>query len=86
MSAPKALPELLPAFAPYAVVLALFGGFVIWNDGIVLGAFFSVIIIEIAANVMYRRQIQSRSFISRTTAVLLRCVCNNDRVAGSALW
>ncbi|KAG1783601.1 glucosyltransferase [Suillus placidus] len=37
MSAPKALPELLPAFAPYAVVLALFGGFVIWNDGIVLG-------------------------------------------------
>lgn len=55
MSAPKALPELLPAFAPYAVVLALFGGFVIWNDGIVLGAFFSVIIIEITANVMYRR-------------------------------
>lgn len=86
MSAPKALPELLPAFAPYAVVLALFGGFVIWNDGIVLGAFFSAIIIEIAANVMYRRQIQSHSFISRTTAVLLRCVCNNDRVAGSALW
>ncbi|KAG1757259.1 glycosyltransferase family 59 protein [Suillus lakei] len=37
MSAPKALPELLPAFAPYAVVLALFGGFVIWNGGIVLG-------------------------------------------------
>lgn len=37
MSAPKALPELLPAFAPYAVVLAFFGGFVIWNDGIVLG-------------------------------------------------
>ncbi|KAG2117937.1 glucosyltransferase [Suillus discolor] len=37
MSAPKALPELLPAFVPYAVVLALFGGFVIWNDGIVLG-------------------------------------------------
>jgi hypothetical protein len=81
MSAPKALPELLPAFTPYAVVLALFGGFVIWNDGIVLGAFFSAIIIEITANVMYRRQIQSRA-----TVVLLHCVCNNDRVAGSGLW
>jgi len=36
-SAPKALPELFPAFVPYAIVLALFGGFVIWNGGIVLG-------------------------------------------------
>ncbi|KAG2155488.1 glycosyltransferase family 59 protein [Suillus clintonianus] len=37
MSAPKVLLELLPPFAPYAVVLALFAGFVIWNGGIVLG-------------------------------------------------
>jgi alpha-1,2-glucosyltransferase len=40
-SAPKALPELLPAFVSYALVLALFGGFVVWNGGIVLGVCFS---------------------------------------------
>ncbi|KAH7927410.1 glycosyltransferase family 59 protein [Leucogyrophana mollusca] len=36
-SAPNALRELLPAFVPYALVLAAFGGFVKWNGGIVLG-------------------------------------------------
>ena len=31
------LPDILPPFIPYALTLALFGGFVIWNGGIVLG-------------------------------------------------
>jgi alpha-1,2-glucosyltransferase len=37
LSAPMILPDLLPPFIPYALTLALFGGFVIWNGGIVLG-------------------------------------------------
>ncbi|KAJ7124763.1 glucosyltransferase [Mycena crocata] len=36
-SAPKIIGDILPAFIPYALVLALFGAFVIWNGGIVLG-------------------------------------------------
>ncbi|KAJ7169447.1 glucosyltransferase [Mycena filopes] len=36
-SAPKILGDILPAFVPYASVLALFGAFVVWNGGIVLG-------------------------------------------------
>ncbi|KAI0052897.1 glycosyltransferase family 59 protein [Auriscalpium vulgare] len=31
------LPDILPAFVPYALVLLVFGGFVVWNGGIVLG-------------------------------------------------
>ncbi|KZT06292.1 glycosyltransferase family 59 protein [Laetiporus sulphureus 93-53] len=31
------IPDILPAFIPYALVLAGFGAFVIWNGGIVLG-------------------------------------------------
>lgn len=37
LTAPKVLPDVLPAFAPYASVLALFALFVKWNGGIVLG-------------------------------------------------
>ncbi|KAH7883874.1 glucosyltransferase [Phlebopus sp. FC_14] len=37
ITAPGALPELLSTFVPYMLVLALFGGFVFWNGGIVLG-------------------------------------------------
>ncbi|KIM66995.1 glycosyltransferase family 59 protein [Scleroderma citrinum Foug A] len=37
ISLPNAVPQLLPPFVPYMPVLALFGGFVFWNDGIVLG-------------------------------------------------
>ncbi|KAF6766103.1 glucosyltransferase [Ephemerocybe angulata] len=37
LSFPKILPQILPAFIPYSVVLAAFGAFVIWNGGIVLG-------------------------------------------------
>ncbi|TFK76758.1 glucosyltransferase [Pluteus cervinus] len=36
-SAPAILPDILPLFIPYASVLALFGAFVVWNGGIVLG-------------------------------------------------
>ncbi|KAI0706067.1 glucosyltransferase [Cytidiella melzeri] len=36
-SVPKVLPQILPSFLPYAVVLAAFGAFVVWNGGIVLG-------------------------------------------------
>ena len=35
--APAAFPELLAPFMPYTLVLALFGAFVFWNGGIVLG-------------------------------------------------
>lgn len=38
MSAPAAFPELLLQFVPYTLVLVLFGAFVLWNGGIVLGA------------------------------------------------
>ncbi|KAJ7275481.1 glucosyltransferase [Mycena haematopus] len=37
LSVPKILVDVLPAFIPYGVVLALFGAFVVWNGGIVLG-------------------------------------------------
>jgi len=37
LSAPKILPDILTSFFPYALVLLLFAGFVIWNGGIVLG-------------------------------------------------
>ncbi|EMD41574.1 glycosyltransferase family 59 protein [Gelatoporia subvermispora B] len=37
LSLPRVLPDLLPPFAPYALVLAAFGAFVKWNGGIVLG-------------------------------------------------
>ncbi|KAJ7823566.1 glucosyltransferase [Mycena olivaceomarginata] len=36
-TAPKILGDILPAFVPYALVLVLFGAFVVWNGGIVLG-------------------------------------------------
>ena len=37
VSAPKVLPDILLDFVPYALVCVLFGAFVIWNGGIVLG-------------------------------------------------
>ncbi|THH20999.1 hypothetical protein EW146_g451 [Bondarzewia mesenterica] len=37
MSAPRVLPDVLPAFVPYALVCVAFGVFVVWNGGIVLG-------------------------------------------------
>ena len=37
-SAPAALPELLSPFMSYIPVFVLFGAFVFWNGGIVLGA------------------------------------------------
>ena len=36
-SAPKVLPDILLDFVPYALVCAIFGAFVVWNGGIVLG-------------------------------------------------
>ena len=39
LSALAILPEILPPFIPYALTLTLFGGFVIWNGGIVLGTY-----------------------------------------------
>ncbi|KDR84862.1 hypothetical protein GALMADRAFT_233298 [Galerina marginata CBS 339.88] len=37
MTVPKILLDILPAFVPYTLVLAVFGAFVVWNEGIVLG-------------------------------------------------
>lgn len=37
LTVPKVIPDVLPCFLPYALVLGLFGAFVIWNGGIVLG-------------------------------------------------
>ncbi|KAF9535485.1 glucosyltransferase [Crepidotus variabilis] len=37
LSLPKVLPDILPSFVPYTLVLAGFGAFVVWNGGIVLG-------------------------------------------------
>ncbi|KAJ3787664.1 glucosyltransferase [Lentinula aff. detonsa] len=37
LSLPNVLPDILPAFVPYASVLGVFASFVIWNGGIVLG-------------------------------------------------
>lgn len=33
------LRDILPMFVPYALTLAVFCGFVIWNGGIVLGTY-----------------------------------------------
>ena len=37
ISAHRAIPEVLPAFIPYAIVVVGFASFVVWNGGIVLG-------------------------------------------------
>ncbi|CDO75880.1 hypothetical protein BN946_scf184672.g13 [Trametes cinnabarina] len=37
LSAPRVLPDILLNFVPYALVLVVFGAFVVWNGGIVLG-------------------------------------------------
>ena len=37
MSAPQILPGILLDFIPYALVVAAFAAFVVWNGGIVLG-------------------------------------------------
>ncbi|KAJ7071437.1 glucosyltransferase [Mycena amicta] len=37
LSLPNVLRDILPAFVPYALVLAVFAAFVVWNGGIVLG-------------------------------------------------
>ena len=39
LSVPRVLPVILPSFVPYALVLAAFGVFVLWNGGIVLGRY-----------------------------------------------
>ncbi|KAI0095289.1 glucosyltransferase [Irpex rosettiformis] len=36
-SVPRVLPQILPPFVPYSIVLAAFAAFVVWNGGIVLG-------------------------------------------------
>ncbi|KAJ7630545.1 glucosyltransferase [Roridomyces roridus] len=36
-SLPSVILDILPPFAPYALVVGLFGAFVVWNGGIVLG-------------------------------------------------
>ena len=38
ISFPWVIPSILGAFVPYALVLAGFGAFIVWNGGIVLGA------------------------------------------------
>jgi len=37
LSIPRTLPDILPSFIPYTLVLAAFGTFIMWNGGIVLG-------------------------------------------------
>lgn len=37
LSAPGILPDILPSLVPYMLVLAVFGVFVVWNGGIVMG-------------------------------------------------
>lgn len=37
LSVLKVLPDILPAFVPYTLVLAAFTVFIVWNGGIVLG-------------------------------------------------
>lgn len=37
LSAPKIIPDIIQPALPYALDVALFGAFVIWNGGIVLG-------------------------------------------------
>ena len=41
LSVLKVLPDILPAFVPYTLVLAAFMAFVVWNGGIVLGKIYS---------------------------------------------
>lgn len=41
LSVLKNLPDILPAFVPYMLVLAAFTAFVVWNGGIVLGRVYS---------------------------------------------
>ena len=41
LSVLKVLPDILPAFVPYTLVLAAFTALIVWNGGIVLGRAYS---------------------------------------------
>lgn len=46
MSFPQILPDILLSFIPYALALAAFGSFVVWNGGIVLGEIVNTLMIR----------------------------------------
>ena len=88
-SVPMILRDILPIFVPYALTLALFCGFMIWNGGIVLGTYGALGTLCLGRvyrlNVFSssRRQVKSRAVSSPTAAVLFHCVCNDHGVASA---
>jgi hypothetical protein len=71
-SAPMILGDILPAFIPYSLVLVLFGVFVVWNGGIVLGAQ-SHNLKGDTILIPSRRQVKSHTLTSYPPTILFRC-------------
>lgn len=84
-SVPRVLPDILSSFIPYSLVLLTFGGFIIWNGGIVLGtcaiALFGG---EQGVNDNRRGQVESRTGSPHSATVLLGRVCDLFWMAGTS--
>jgi hypothetical protein len=84
---PRILPDIFPALVPYTPLLASFGGFVVWNGGVVLGTStalpWSLAAIEPSFS---RGQVESRRVAPHPTVVLLHRVCDGNGLACSGQW
>lgn len=84
-SFPRVLPDILSSFIPYSLVLLTFGGFIIWNGGIVLGTCAIVLFGgKQGVNDNRRGQGESRTGSPHPANVLLYRVCNLFWVAGTS--
>ena len=84
---PRILPDIFPALVPYTPLLASFGGFVVWNGGVVLGAFNALPCSLAATEPSFsRRQVESRAVAPHSTVVLLPRVCDDNGLACSGQW
>ncbi len=83
---PRILPDIVPALVPYTPLLASFGGFVVWNGGVVLGTFDAPPHAQEAERSYQRGQVESRAFPPHSTTVLLHCVCDDNGLAGFDQW
>lgn len=83
-SVPKVLPQILPPFLPYAVVVAAFAAFVAWNGGIVLGMCLVTDVLILKLTHGSRRQVESRPSLSYSSVVLLCGLCDVDGLASTS--
>lgn len=82
---PRILPDIFPALVPYTPLLAAFGGFVVWNGGVVLGTF-NALPLAVTEPSFSRGQVKSRAHAPHPTVVLLHRVCDGNGLACSGQW